>query len=114
VSNQLWKVVIDAESCRCAYDLDVLISKQPGLKSNEGSARVKTPASNELEYLDVFDFFNMPRLPLPAEQYVSPADPGTNQAPLPDLTGINELNITNYLVPTPESDWLAGGNSFWT
>jgi spore coat protein CotF len=55
----------------------------------------------------------MPRLPLQVEQNVSPGNQGRNQASSPDLTGMNELNITNYLVPTPESDWLAGGNTFW-
>jgi hypothetical protein len=91
-----------------------LISKQPGPKLNQQPTSAKAPATNELEYLDVFDFFNMPRLPLPVEEDVSQGDRGTNQAPLPDLTGMNELNITNYLVPTPESDWLASGNAFWT
>jgi hypothetical protein len=34
--------------------------------------------------------------------------------PLPDVIEANELNITNYLAPTPESDWLVGGDTFWT
>lgn len=61
-------VRILADMRRCAYDLDWLISRQP--KQQNGGARpasatpvVRTPAPNELEYLDVFDFFNMPRLP---------------------------------------------------
>jgi hypothetical protein len=107
------EVINDAYSCRCAYDLDVLISRQPRPKSNQHVPTAKTPASAEFEYHDVFDFFNMPRLPLQVEQNVSPGNQGRNQASLPDLTGMNELNITNYLVPTPESDWLAGGNTFW-
>lgn len=52
----------------------------------------------------------MPRLPLPVEQE---ATSGTKQGPLPDLTEINELNINDYLVPTPESDWLGEANTVW-
>lgn len=52
---------------RCAYDLDFLISRQPrqyfGSKQANTVTPARTPAPNELEYLDVFDFFNMPRLP---------------------------------------------------
>jgi len=58
-------VRILADMRRCAYDLDVLISQQPNTQSVEQTTR--NPASNELEYLDVFDFFNMPRLPINAE-----------------------------------------------
>lgn len=63
-------VRILADMRRCAYDLDFLISRQP--RQVYGSRQVgtgitstttRTPAANELEYLDVFDFFNMPRLP---------------------------------------------------
>jgi hypothetical protein len=90
-----------------------LISKQPRPKTSQPTIAAKTPASVELEYLDVFDFFNMPRLPLPMGQDGQVDAGGTNQAPLPDLNGMNELNITNYLVPTPESDWLTRGNTFW-
>ena len=84
-------VRILADMRRTAYDLDFLISRQPrhgnagvpadgvhapGIVSNGFAARsgggsgggitpaiARTPAPNELEYLDVFDFFNMPRLP---------------------------------------------------
>ncbi|WPB04441.1 uncharacterized protein RHO25_009087 [Cercospora beticola] len=79
-------VRILADMRRCAYDLDFLISRQPrqtyfgannskSLTNTRGGSNqqqqhpsmttpnMKTPAPNELEYLDVFDFFNMPRLP---------------------------------------------------
>lgn len=63
-------VRILADMRRCAYDLDFLISRQPrqffGAKQQMNNSSVtpaRTPAPNELEYLDVFDFFNMPRLP---------------------------------------------------
>ncbi|EME46026.1 hypothetical protein DOTSEDRAFT_147895 [Dothistroma septosporum NZE10] len=60
-------VRILADMRRCAYDLDFLISRQPrqyfGSKQVKSVTPARTPAPNELEYLDVFDFFNMPRLP---------------------------------------------------
>ncbi|OAF59145.1 hypothetical protein VC83_04325 [Pseudogymnoascus destructans] len=60
-------VKILADMRRCAYDLDFLISRQPrhigalGRLGGQGQPN-RTPAQNELEYLDVFDFFNVPRL----------------------------------------------------
>ncbi|KAH7030785.1 fungal-specific transcription factor domain-containing protein [Microdochium trichocladiopsis] len=61
-------VKILADMRRTAFDLDFLISRQPrhiaGAPSRLPSVTpVRTPASAELEYLDVFDFFNVPRLP---------------------------------------------------
>jgi hypothetical protein len=75
-------VRILADMRRCAYDLDFLISRQPrqffGANHHSTSNNpngnnkqlvnsitpARTPAPNQLEYLDVFDFFNLPRLPL--------------------------------------------------
>lgn len=58
-----------ADMRRCAFDLDFLISRQPRQASSTGRSSVtpaRTPgASDFLEYLDMFDWFNMPRLPLP-------------------------------------------------
>lgn len=57
-------VKILADMRRCAYDLDFLISRQPKHQQPAVNAPpAKAPAPNELEYLDVFDFFNLPRLP---------------------------------------------------
>ncbi|RKU49468.1 hypothetical protein DL546_007801 [Coniochaeta pulveracea] len=80
-------VKILADMRRTAFDLDFLISRQPkhnpgngngnhGQASGAGNGNgtgwhsrfpsvtpARTPAPNELEYLDVFDFFNVPRLP---------------------------------------------------
>lgn len=77
-------VKILADMRRTAFDLDVLISRQPkhapgvaahatgngnggGNGNWPGRANTatpsRTPGPNELEYLDVFDFFNVPRLP---------------------------------------------------
>lgn len=114
-------VKILADMRRSAYDLDFLISRQP---RHVGSALrlpsitpVRTPAANELEYLDVFDFFNVPRLPtnvgvgmdmngnggqfaqgegmVMGDQGMQGQNPG----------GVNEFNITNYMVDA-NSDWL--------
>ncbi|KAK4504057.1 hypothetical protein PRZ48_004972 [Zasmidium cellare] len=79
-------VRILADMRRCAYDLDFLISRQPRQYFNgkqQGNSSVtpaRTPAPNELEYLDVFDFFNMPRLPFSA-----PSGGGENGG----LSGVN-------------------------
>jgi hypothetical protein len=100
-------VKILADMRRCAFDLDFLISRQPKLHSSTRPVSVtpaRTPAPNELEYLDVFDFFNMPRLPVSLDGPTSfgPAD-GTLQ--IPDGAPGNEFNITNYMVDA-SSDWF--------
>jgi hypothetical protein len=105
-------VKILADMRRCAFDLDFLISRQPKL-SNTQNVRLpssvppqKTPAPNELEYLDVFDFFNMPRLPVSVDAAMSYTAPdGANMA-MSDSSGYgNESNITNYMVDA-SSDWF--------
>ncbi|KAL2010058.1 hypothetical protein VTN00DRAFT_5865 [Thermoascus crustaceus] len=133
-------VKILADMRRCAFDLDFLISRQPrgalSSSSSSGGAAaatratsalsVRNPAPNELEYLDVFGFFNVPRVPTaPTEDAVTTATTGINDLvsnnnpmSIHGLTGTeptaavatapvtNEFNITNYLIPTPETDWL--------
>ena len=94
---------------RCAFDLDFLISRQP--KPNQSLARpvsitpARTPGPNELEYLDVFDFFNMPRLPVSLDAPTSYANGSVDQMGLQDGTASNEFNITNYMVDA-SSDWF--------
>ncbi|KAK3317036.1 fungal-specific transcription factor domain-containing protein [Apodospora peruviana] len=95
-------VKILADMRRTAFDLDFLISRQPrhnhmplptnggGLGNGGGGAwqarfpsvtPVRTPAPNELEYLDVFDFFNVPRLPFgPTSGNAGDAGTGGNSA----------------------------------
>lgn len=64
----------------------------------------RTPGPNELEYLDVFDFFNMPRLPVSIDGAATyAATDGAMQ--LPDGAAGNEFNITNYMVDA-SSDWF--------
>ncbi|KAK2596631.1 hypothetical protein QQS21_006307 [Conoideocrella luteorostrata] len=109
-------VKILADMRRTAFDLDLLISRQPrhSVVTTTGLPTVtpsRTPAPNELEYLDVFDFFNVPRLPFSGENFG-----GTAPAMGPD-TGLgtpnnghgqippSEFNITNFMVDV-NSDWL--------
>ncbi|KAJ5558748.1 hypothetical protein N7461_002720 [Penicillium sp. DV-2018c] len=138
-------VKILADMRRCAFDLDFLISRQPresptdnriGENHQPQSSIPTLPtrnfAPNELEYLDVFGFFNFPRVPparahdlntgapshleiLDAVQNPTSIHGLTNAGPTPSTGSVmdhghpsnaNEFNITNYLIPTPETDWL--------
>lgn len=108
-------VRILADMRRCAYDLDFLISRQP--KPANAKVNVvtpaRTPAPNELEYLDVFDFFNMPRLPISAGvdagmgmngNATGGGDAGAEYQPM-EGNGNNEFNITNFMYDA-NSDWF--------
>ncbi|KAL1304261.1 hypothetical protein AAFC00_000674 [Neodothiora populina] len=101
-------VRILADMRRCAYDLDFLISRQPkqqyGMaKANSAiPARTRSPAQNELEYLDVFDFFNMPRLPLPTEDSTHS---GSAEYQAADVASNSEFNITNFMYDA-NADWF--------
>ncbi|KAJ5904002.1 hypothetical protein N7504_006385 [Penicillium tannophilum] len=129
-------VKILADMRRCAFDLDFLISRQPreSPSSMSGNGNDARPASsaiaprnlapNELEYLDVFGFFNVPRVPAArapdsvAATHLDMSESVPNPMSIHGLTGngsgvdghtssnANEFNITNYLIPTPETDWL--------
>ncbi|KAK3395129.1 fungal-specific transcription factor domain-containing protein [Podospora didyma] len=134
-------VRILADMRRTAFDLDFLISRQPRHKpggmnggggvGNAGTGNganwqsrlasvtpARTPAPNELEYLDVFDFFNVPRLPVgPATghgaEHVSNTALSINGAAAPPGgEGIaqagavaGEFNITDFMVDA-NRDWL--------
>ncbi|KAK3305195.1 fungal-specific transcription factor domain-containing protein [Chaetomium strumarium] len=125
-------VRILADMRRTAFDLDFLISRQPrhvppllgaGLNGGNGGSNgggnggwqsrfasvtpaSRTPAPNDLEYLDVFDFFNVPRLPV---------GPGTGAAADGNGNGLDagsangtvpgEFNITDFMVDA-NRDWL--------
>ncbi|KAF2713606.1 hypothetical protein K504DRAFT_487976 [Pleomassaria siparia CBS 279.74] len=103
-------VKILADMRRCAFDLDFLISRQPKphmLTRPSSVTPARTPGPNELEYLDVFDFFNMPRLPVSLDGLTSYSTNGNGDGAmqLPDGTPSNEFNITNYMVDA-SSDWF--------
>lgn len=114
-------VRILADMRRTAFDLDFLISRQPRQAAPRRAAPnpsqppnvtpARTPAPNELEYLDVFDFFNVPRLSfggdmngLAAAQAQEADMEAQNNGEQP-LGPLNEYNITNYMVDA-SSDWL--------
>lgn len=106
-------VRILADMRRTAYDLDFLISRQPRQYAKVNTVTpARTPAPNELEYLDVFDFFNMPRLPFSAGGEGSMATEGLNgdanaaagYHPMEGNTN-NEFNITNFMMDA-NSDWF--------
>ncbi|KAJ5812691.1 Transcription factor [Penicillium robsamsonii] len=136
-------VKILADMRRCAFDLDFLISRQPrespadnGIGESHqphpppASIPARNFAPNELEYLDVFGFFNVPRVPparapdLTTSTHLEIPDSVPNPMSIHGLTdaslaapagsvavgghssNTNEFNITNYLIPTPETDWL--------
>lgn len=111
-------VKILADMRRCAYDLDFLISRQPrhiGISRMPSVTPARTPAPNELEYLDVFDFFNVPRLPVePAAGNGNGNGAGNGAAVGNEMMhggevnlgmGTNEFNITNFMVDA-NSDWF--------
>ncbi|PNY25779.1 transcriptional regulatory protein [Tolypocladium capitatum] len=116
-------VRILADMRRTAFDLDFLISRQPrqaaprqaapNLSQLPNVTPTRTPAPNELEYLDVFDFFNVPRLSfggdmngLAAQEADMDAQNHGGGAGQQPLGPPNEYtNITNYMVDA-NSDWL--------
>ncbi|KAL9050342.1 MAG: hypothetical protein Q9162_006693 [Coniocarpon cinnabarinum] len=107
-------VKILADLRRCAYDLDFLISRQPRQPAATRGRSVtpsRTPAPNELEYLDVFDFFNVPRLSAPLESAATSATgnhtlqvPGNQAYSLPDMSEVN--NSSFVYTYDPNADWL--------
>jgi hypothetical protein len=148
-------VKILADMRRCAFDLDFLISRQPrsthaiaGTPAAQAAATAirpastplgRTPAPNELEYLDIFGFFNVPKVatipgfhldpnsansanmndltdptpppphnPMSIHGITSAENPpaGTHTLSSHPATHTNEFNITNFMIPTPETDWL--------
>lgn len=109
-------VKILADMRRTAFDLDFLISRQPKAVGTANPSRLpsvtpsRTPAPNELEYLDVFDFFNVPRLPFGNENLTgATGQPGPTADMDPNggqqSAQANEFNITNFMVDA-NSDWL--------
>lgn len=71
------------------------------------ATRANTPAPNELEYLDVFDIFNFPRIPMTAETGGSVQGQGAGQGPPTDFNALNgAMTMPNFAVPDPETDWL--------
>jgi hypothetical protein len=90
--------------------LQMQISRQPhnSTKSYQPT-RANTPQPNELEYLDVFDLFNFPRLPAGADNVENgnTAQISGQNAAVPDLAAMDTSAIMpNFAVPNPDTDWL--------
>lgn len=116
-------VKILADMRRTAFDLDFLISRQPRhggagappMSRFPSVTPARTPQANDLEYLDVFDFFNVPRLPFGADSMAGLGANGGQQAPGQQGVAVDadaaqmgqpsEYNITNFMVDA-NSDWL--------
>lgn len=60
---------------------------------------------SELDNIDIFDFFNYPKL-------VEPAARSSEQAGSWSSHGVNALTGESMRMPDPESDWLAYGTPF--
>lgn len=122
-------VKILADMRRTAFDLDALISRQPrhnafvgqgttnGAMASHQRTPVRTPAPTDLEYLDVFDFFNMPRLPPSVgtgvnqdgtqsgqQEALGGAHPGGENGQNGGL-GVSEFNIQNFMFDV-NADWF--------
>lgn len=114
-------VRILADMRRTAFDLDFLISRQPRHGTTTMSrlpsvTPARTPAANDLEYLDVFDFFNVPRLPS-AGDGLNIVDTGQPELQAPNTMNqqsvmATDFNITNFMMDV-NSDWFKqeGGRS---
>ncbi|PSK48605.1 hypothetical protein B9Z65_119 [Elsinoe australis] len=113
-------VKILADMRRTAYDLDFLISRQPRQLPPDrikgtSITPARTPAPNELEYLDVFDFFNLPRLPVAVDPAANSGlgaagqEQGMDMGQTPGGGGgnglPNEFNITNFSIDS-SNDWF--------
>ncbi|KAK4185494.1 fungal-specific transcription factor [Podospora australis] len=115
-------VKILSDMRRTAFDLDVLISRHPrhvplgvnNAPSTGWQTPSKTPGPQDLESYDMFEFFNLPRLPS--------AHPGPSMVPegsdhyMPDVNGglaykypagvvSGEFNITDFTIDV-NRDWL--------
>jgi hypothetical protein len=113
-------VKILADMRRTAFDLDALISRQPPRQQQvvipgqhqNGSSGIppRTPAPTDLEYLDVFDFFNVPRLPpvcVGMGNLAPTGDQGTASSQMQEsvTNGLREFNIQNFMFDI-NADWF--------
>ena len=88
--------------CSSAYNLNLLLSQKPNSVIDTASIREPAPKF-ELEYLDVFDFFNYPRLPTALRNLSSVSDSATAPGSPASVTGFLS---TDFAMPNSETDWL--------
>ncbi|THC99328.1 hypothetical protein EYZ11_001234 [Aspergillus tanneri] len=94
-------VKILADMRRCAFDLDFLISRQPHVFGFFNVPRVPAERAPDLNDIDVNDTVNDPM-----SIHGLTRSNANNYVVDGALSNANEFNITNYLIPTPETDWL--------
>ncbi|KFZ01857.1 hypothetical protein V500_00587 [Pseudogymnoascus sp. VKM F-4518 (FW-2643)] len=81
-----------------AYQLNLLMVQQR--RSVLEPISSITPAPNELEYLDIFDFFIYPRLNLGKSRNIQEL-----MVISENVQPINRSLFTHYAIPDPENDW---------
>jgi hypothetical protein len=86
---------------KTAYELSLLLNQRQ-VGANATTARVHTPAANELEYLDVFDFFNYPLIATAAPKSYGASNPRWP----PEASNGQTLQSPHFAMPSRESDWL--------
>ncbi|KAK2808182.1 hypothetical protein FQN50_004923 [Emmonsiellopsis sp. PD_5] len=89
-----------ADMRRSAYDLSILLSQRSSSALHPPS--LKTPAPNELEYFEIFDFFNYPR---PSVTIVN--HPLTAAAPEPLVSSSNNNNNNNSNNTSNAESWTS-------
>ena len=92
------------EMRKSAYETSQLLS-QYSINVSEPTI-VKTPASNELEYLEVFDFFNYPLVVATPNSTID-TSAGEAVSTHGAMHPGSALQSPNFTMPTRESDWLS-------
>ncbi|EXJ69302.1 uncharacterized protein A1O5_07338 [Cladophialophora psammophila CBS 110553] len=92
---------------RCAYELNLLTSQRP--HSVLDTVTTHNSSQSELEFLEVFDFFNYPRLSAIAGSNafdLSASVTNQNQTTPTQGQAPNHRATPAFVIPNPESDWL--------
>ncbi|KAH0833571.1 hypothetical protein AYO21_05249 [Fonsecaea monophora] len=92
---------------RCAYELNLLTSQRP--RSVLDTVTTHNSSQSELEFLEVFDFFNYPRLnAIAGNNAFDPTVSVTNQNQTTPTQGqpTSYRATPAFVIPNPESDWL--------
>ncbi|KIX03907.1 uncharacterized protein Z518_07460 [Rhinocladiella mackenziei CBS 650.93] len=92
---------------RRAYEVNLLTSQRP--RSVLEPVTNHNSSQSELEYLEIFDFFNYPRLNAIAGSGFDPSvtiAPVTNQTSTQGQLSQSYRATPTFAIPNPESDWL--------
>ena len=104
------------EMRKAAYELSLQLSKRAASSADgvEEKSAVRVPEANEMEYLDVFEFFNYPLIAgvAPDGDLVSSVAQQTQQTQQMGQGmangngGMPKMKSPTFAMPTRESDWL--------